>query len=414
MLSFCTCPSHEVRKGEDIDAVKRLEAAQESPAAPAQKRPAVQQVAAAPQVAVSNAKELIEEQQQKILSEKRERFADRCATSRHLDVDGTSKSSLDVGARENIDPEHGLRRPESVNTSLGAVEERYYIVKKLGEGSFGTVMRVESKISKEHFAMKNIPVKNLKDVSRFEKELEVSRQLKHPHIIRLFEAFREGEQYHLIMEFSDGGDLFEKVRHTRRKHDHHMIMGLDSSHVAQYAWQMLTGIAYCHHYHFAHRDVKPENYLLQAEKHGGALKLIDFGLSRMYAKDQKMHSRVGTPHYVAPEVINNKVKGYTSRCDLWSIGVAIWHMSVGELPFTAASQQEILKMVVRGSYQFKPHLWDIHSHPQELKDLIASLLQTDPASRPAAKDIVASNAWLIQHGDPRKGHSSSKSCCAIS
>lgn len=173
---------------------------------------------------------------------------------------------------------------------------------------------------------------------------------------------------------------------------------------------MLTGIAYLHHYSFCHRDVKPENYLLNAA--GDQLKLIDFGLARSFTRGEKMTTRVGTPQYVAPEVVNKKVHGYGAKCDVWSIGVTLWFASVGELPFVGATQKDVLKQVVMGSLKFKPQLWkELHRHPQELQDLIAELLIREPEERPSAKITVARNAWLIQQGDPQ---GEKKSCCSIS
>lgn len=352
-----------------------------------------------------------------ISSEAHKRFVERCSTSRQLDWDAArqepagTRSSLDLGAREHIDPEEGLRRAESVDTVAGHVEERYHIMRKLGQGSYGQVMEVTKRgDKKQRFAIKTIPVKTLKDTGRFEKELAVARVLKHPHIIRLHESFRQGEEYHLVMEFSSGGDLFEKVRKSVRRRDGHMVTGINSTQVVKYAWQMLTGIAYLHHYSFCHRDVKPENYLLNAA--GDQLKLIDFGLARSFTRGEKMTTRVGTPQYVAPEVVNKKVHGYGAKCDVWSIGVTLWFASVGELPFVGATQKDVLKQVVMGSLKFKPQLWkELHRHPQELQDLIAELLIREPEERPSAKITVARNAWLIQQGDPQ---GEKKSCCSIS
>jgi len=285
-------------------------------------------------------------------------------------------------------------------------------VRKLGEGSYGKVMEVTKKDDKkQRFAMKIIPVKTLKDTGRFEKELAVARVLKHPHIIRLHESFRQGAQYHLVMELSSGGDLYEKVQKSRRKSDGHSMMGISSAQVVKYAWQMLAGIAYLHHYSFCHRDIKPENYLLNSA--GDQLKLIDFGLARSFNRGEKMTTRVGTPQYVAPEVVNDSFDGYGAKCDVWSVGVTLWFASVGEWPFVGATQQDILKKVVMGSLTFKPFLWQaLHGHPQELQDLIAGLLIREPEQRPCAKNVVACNSWLIAHGDPNNG--GTKSCCSIS
>merc|ERR1712032_610149 len=283
------------------------------------------------------------------------------------------------------------------------------VIRKLGQGHFGVVMEVASKSTPEqHLAMKVIPMANLEDAGRFAKELAVARRLKHPHIIRLHETFKEGEKYHLVMDFSDGGDLFEKLQSTEREKDDETIVGVDSDQVAKFAWQMLTGIGYLHHYSFAHRDVKPQNYLL--DRSGTSLKLIDFGLSRSCSRGEKMTTRVGTPHYVAPEVIDNEVHGYGLKCDMWSIAVTLWVTSVGEVPFEGEGQQDVLRNVVRGAYKFKSTLWNgLHGHPRELQDLLAELLVREPEDRPSAKIILARNSWLKQHAPP--GNASAKSCC---
>merc|ERR1719330_864387 len=184
------------------------------------------------------------------------------------------------------------------------------------------------------------------------------------------------------MDFSDGGDLFDKVCSTERKKDGRSIRGLASHRVAAFAWQMLTGIGYLHHYSFAHRDVKPQNYLI--DRSGTSLKLIDFGLARSCPRGEKMTTRVGTPHYVAPEVVDNQIHGYGPKCDIWSIAVTLWFTSVGEVPFDGASQHDVLKKVVRGRYQLRSTLWKgLHGHPQELLHLLPEMLVCEPKDRPS-------------------------------
>lgn len=336
-------------------------------------------------------------------------YRKRSGTSRGLDQSMQSDRSIiipEVGL--HIDPNHGLRRLDSVNTVKGDVHEKYKTVNKLGEGSFGQVMEVVSVANGEHYALKIIPVTNLKDSKRFEQELGVTRRLKHPHIIRLHETFREGDSYHLVMEKSDGGDLFDRIiagpSHLGRP-------GLRAKQIAKYAWQMLAGVAYLHHYQFVHRDIKPENYLLESRKENAGLKLIDFGLARSCPRGERMTSRVGTPHYVAPEVVSDKSTGYTAKCDVWSVGVTVWFIAVGNLPFTGKDQNEVLKNVVRGAYEFKPNIWEPHEHPQQLMALIMELMTKDVEQRPWAKAVVSGNQWLKEYGDPLRA--TDDSCCTI-
>jgi len=318
------------------------------------------------------------------------RFGGRSATSRGFEA---SSSPLSLDHLEIIDPSGGLRRKTSVALAHGDIALKYNTEIKLGEGSFGTVMRVTDILTKEAFALKIIGVQNLKDTQRFEQELAISRMLKHPNIITLHETFMEGAAYHLVMEMCTGGDLHHKI--TRRTAvPGNFQAGMSARRVAAYAWQILAGVAYLHQYCFVHRDIKPENYLLSDSTDGATIKLIDFGLARECKWAEKMTSRVGTPHYVAPEVVADTSTGYTANCDVWSIGVTLWFVSIGSLPFVGKDETATLKAVVRGKYDFSSPLWAEHKHPQELMQMIGRMLLKDAELRPHAKSIMRDDAWL--------------------
>lgn len=382
----------------------------------------------------------------------RKMFASRCRTSRSLDAksaktgqsnsghskllataSGTQDSPASSMRRSistlhgvlltSIDPRQGLRRADSVANFVENVLTKYTILRELGKGGFGTVEEVVpkerkgEKKNKEHFAMKSIPISNLKDQRRFEKELEVACRLNHPNIIRLHEVFRDNERFHLVMEITHGGDLWDAVLASKRQlKGQGTAMGLDSAQVANYAWQMLTGIAYLHHYSFAHRDVKPENYMLATAAKGSPIKLIDFGLARSYRKGDPMTSRVGTPHYVAPEVVDgDNTLGYDAKCDIWSIGVSLWYCSVGELPFWGVGTKQVLKAVTKAEYTFLGRTWkQQHKHPDGLLTLIKTLLHKDPFLRPAAKQVIMTDQWLIDNKQDHKSGLPQTTCCAVS
>jgi calcium-dependent protein kinase len=118
--------------------------------------------------------------------------------------------------------------------------------------------------------------------------------------------------------------------------------------------QVLSAVAYCHEKRVAHRDLKPENILIDS-KQKGAIKVIDFGTSHLYGKDDhKMHQMYGTAYYIAPEVL---LGNYTEKCDMWSIGVILFIMLSGKPPFFGSSDTEILNKVATGKYSLNGDIW---------------------------------------------------------
>merc|ERR1719265_356308 len=135
------------------------------------------------------------------------------------------------------------------------------------------------------------------------------------------------------MEFCAGGDLYKMIKGR-------VLFKLGSEAVAVYLWQMLSGIAYLHHHQFVHRDIKAENYMLKDNSRDARLKLMDFGLSCRFEKGQMMTAILGTAYCMAPEVLEGS---YNELCDIWSIGVTTYYMSVGYPPFWGPHNPAILQ-----------------------------------------------------------------------
>merc|ERR1711976_588602 len=173
-------------------------------------------------------------------------------------------------------------------------------------------------------------------MDRFEAEVAISRKLLHPHIVRLHEIIRDQTSIVLIIDLCTEGDLLDLVIESE--------VGLDTQMVARFLWQMLSGLAYLHHHHFAHRDIKPDNYMLERTPSGDAnVKLIDFGLARSLAKGELMYSKVGSLRYMAFEILSNYTSGYGIKCDLWSMGVNVFILCTGNSPWHSKSEYGILK-----------------------------------------------------------------------
>jgi calcium-dependent protein kinase len=146
-----------------------------------------------------------------------------------------------------------------------------------------------------------------------------------------------------------------------------------------------------------HRDIKPENFLLQNKTRDSPLKVIDFGLAKRFESGVDMTTKAGTPYYVAPQVLAGK---YSEKCDIWSCGVIAYVLLCGYPPFYGDTDEEILRMVKKGQFDFPSPDWDGISPPG--KDMIRNMLTLDESKRPTAAQCL-DNKWLRDHADKPTG-----------
>jgi len=216
----------------------------------------------------------------------------------------------------------------------------------------------------------------------------------------LFDSFRDEQEVHLVLELCCGGSLLHRIQHFWDDVDRDLrkgckalastcSKGLPASIVGSYAWQMLAGLAYLHHHRLAHRDVKPENYMLTNTHDNAPLKLTDFGLASSFVRGVPMTQKVGTLHYAAPEIF---ACSYDERCDVWSAGVALFMASVGYRPINGKTEGETLALVKNGAIAFRAKDWQ--PLPAALKTLVVDMTKKDPTQRPHVKEIVAGCSWV--------------------
>ena len=192
----------------------------------------------------------------------------------------------------------------------------------LGHGHFGTVREVHQIADpmKKLYAVKSIPKdKIVKELKLLKTELEMLRVVDHPNIIKFYETFEDERYVHIVMEECTGGDLFDHLiqngQYTERE-------------AASLLEKIIAAINHLHTLHICHRDIKPENFLFAALDRFSDIKIIDFGLATKFGDDQ-MHTVVGTPYYVAPEVLRGN---YDQQCDVWSLGVLLYVILAGYPP----------------------------------------------------------------------------------
>jgi len=264
----------------------------------------------------------------------------------------------------------------------GKLADVYDVGKSLGEGSYGQVTLATHKASKQLRALKAIDRSNIADATRFEEEIKIQQSLSHPNIVRLFEVFNDFKKVYLVMELCTGGELFDRIVEAAMKHRGTALQETDA---ARYMRQIMRAIHYLHGQCFVHRDIKPENFLLEHKGDDAEIKVIDFGLARRYkpGSGEFMRTKVGTPFYVAPQVLQGK---YTEKCDIWSTGVILYVLLCGYPPFTGERDLDILRAVKRGKWSFRSPDWDKSSHL--VKDLITQMMTFEADKRPDAGDVL--------------------------
>jgi calcium-dependent protein kinase len=253
-----------------------------------------------------------------------------------------------------------------------------YIVdagKVLGTGYNGSVFMATSVTTKQKYAVKGFHLHGVvaEKMQQLEAECEIFLSMDHPHVARLVDVYESETQLNLVMECMEGGELFERL--TARKR-------YSEKDAASAMYQMLLSINYLHSKDIVHRDLKLENFLYE-KPDTDHLKLIDFGFSHIWEPNTKMALSCGTLSYVAPEVLK---KSYTGKCDLWSLGVILFILLAGYMPFSGAERVQ-RKAIEDGNYSWRPERWKNVS--EKAIDLVKRLLTKDPAARLSAEQALA-------------------------
>ncbi|CEM37936.1 unnamed protein product [Vitrella brassicaformis CCMP3155] len=279
-----------------------------------------------------------------------------------------------------------------IGQQAGKITDKYKMGAKLGDGAFGCVRRAIHRDTGQVRAIKTIAKSSVEKAEERDKlfaEVSVLKQLDHPNIMKLYEFYEDQRSYHLVTELYTGGELFDKI--VAQSH-------FSEEDAAVIMKQVLSGITYCHKRNIVHRDLKPENLLLESKDPEAPIKIIDFGTSRMFDSQmgKKMHQKLGTPYYVAPEVLKKK---YDEKCDVWSCGVILYILLVGYPPFGGHSDDEILSKVAKGQVSMSAPEWRAIS--KEAKELIKKLLTYDPQKRIPAEHALQ-DEWIVKKSQ-RKG-----------
>jgi len=279
--------------------------------------------------------------------------------------------------------------------------EEYIIKETIGKGTFSTVKLGEHIKTKKKVAIKILDKEKLKtkeDSTRIQREIKILSIMDHPNIIKTYKITETAKNYYIIMEYCEGGELFDYIVEKER---------LDESEASIFFYQLINSLEYIHSKGIAHRDLKPENLLLTKNK---KIKIIDFGLSNYFGGDTSpLQTPCGSPSYASPEIIRGELyNGF--RIDIWASGIILFAMLCGYLPFDEEEEEnedikcfsqdgkkeeksednEILfQKILEGKIDYPDYLSDI------AVDLIKKMLVVEPEDRIKIKDIKKHKFYLL-------------------
>lgn len=257
--------------------------------------------------------------------------------------------------------------------------ETYIKGEKIGKGGFATCYKLYNVQDKKIYAAKEI-IKNKSSYDRIKNEIDIYEYLKHDNIVNQKEHFIYNDTQYLIFEFCENRDLSHLIDKRKK---------LKEIEVQYYITQLIQALIHLHDRNIVHRDLKLGNIFLTGKME---LKLGDFGLAKKLSfRDEKISEMVGTPAYMAPEILENM--GYSLEVDIWSLGVIMYYLIIGKLPFNKQNQEDIKRV----SYTFPKKA--IIS--RAAKSLIEQILVKDPKERPSLKQILRHDFFTLGRSIPR-------------
>lgn len=260
----------------------------------------------------------------------------------------------------------------------------YEIIKTLGKGNFAVVKLARHKVTKTQVAIKIIDKTRLnsENLEKIYREVQIMKLLNHPHIIKLYQVMETKDMLYIVTEYAKNGEMFDYLTSNGR---------MSENEARKKFWQILTAVDYCHRHHIVHRDLKTENLLLDANMN---IKLADFGFGNFYNAGDPLSTWCGSPPYAAPEVFEGK-EYEGPQLDIWSLGVVLYVLVCGSLPFDGDSLPALRQRVTEGRFRIPFFM------SQDCENLIRKMLVVDPAKRITVAQIKQ-HRWML--ADPSAPH----------
>ena len=270
----------------------------------------------------------------------------------------------------------------------------YWLKGLIGKGAFGKVHLGIQVLTGKKVALKCIEKRRLKcqnSIKKVFQEVLILKKTQHQNVIRLLEVFENKQHIFFVMEYASGGDLLQLVKAKRK---------ISESKTQPIFRQIVQALAYCHSINVLHRDIKLDNILLSSENE---VLLCDFGVSRFVTPGKIIKEQCGTPAYIAPEIISGE--GYEGvGADIWSLGVLLYAMLTGTVPFRANNLKDLHTLICKGEFDIPKKV------SREAQNLLRRMICRDPLRRITA-DQILKHSWLQNMGERERienKHSSTK------
>jgi serine/threonine-protein kinase SRK2 len=251
----------------------------------------------------------------------------------------------------------------------------YAYICPLGTGRYSTTKRFKDIVSGEDVAIKFISLEDGKVPDVIKNEVSIHSTLSHPNIVEFKTSFQTEDHLCIVMEYVDGGDLHGVI-------SKHTVIPEET--VKSYMMQMMDILEYLHKSKICHKDIKLENLLVT--ENGNTIKLCDFGFAAKYDNFREIQKKYGTPSYMAPEIIQNRIEDFDA-IDIWSSGVLMYVMLFGRFPFEDRihphNVAKLLRNITRGDYMFPSSI----TVSKDAENFIQSVLETDPRYRPTVEQL---------------------------
>ncbi|GER30845.1 protein kinase superfamily protein [Striga asiatica] len=262
--------------------------------------------------------------------------------------------------------------------------DRYDFVRDIGSGNFGVARLMRDKQTRELVAVKYIE-RGEKIDENVQREIINHRSLRHPNIIKFKEVILTPTHLAIVMEYASGGELFERICNAGR---------FSEDEARFFFQQLISGVSYCHSMQICHRDLKLENTLLDGSP-APRLKICDFGYSKSALLHSQPKSTVGTPAYIAPEVLLKKE--YDGKiADVWSCGVTLYVMLVGAYPFEDPAEPKDFRKTIHRILSVQYSIPDNINVSEECWHLISRIFVADPAQRITMNEI-RNHVWFLKN-----------------
>ncbi|CAG9332573.1 unnamed protein product [Blepharisma stoltei] len=302
-----------------------------------------------------------------------------CSSSNEEDVKKPENSRL----RRKSKGEISIKAKDFVKFHEEKIIKNYELGKTLWDGGFYEVRLGTEKKTGAQRAVKSILLgtKDSHDIDKLLEEVEVLKKLDHPNIIKVYEVYHDQLYLHIVTELCLGGELFEKMG---------QMLYFSEIQAAKFMKEILSAVNHCHSVGVVHGDLRPENILFENDSPDAKLKLVGFKQSQFIKPNEKLTKFTGTSYFTAPEVISGS---YDNKCDIWSLGILLYIMLSGLVPYKAKSERSLYEKIQEKPISFKDPAWD--SISKEAKNLIKWMLNKKPLKRPSIDEILE-HEWIKQ------------------